>query len=75
VTRRKRLGNPAPEPSDHLSHQAQIDPQCFALKWSDHFSLHGQPCGLLHLQVSFAGEPKEVFAVSLAYPFTSNIPF
>jgi len=43
------------------------------ITWSDHFSLHGQPYGPPFPQVSFAGEPKEVFAMVPAYPFISVI--
>jgi len=40
-----------------------------AFKWSDHLSLYGQPYGLPIPQVSFAGEPKDVFSAALSHPF------
>ena len=67
-------GNPAPELPDHINLQALIKLQSFTFMWSGRLSLYGQPCGLHILLVSFAGEPKKCFAVSLPRPFISIIP-
>ena len=57
----------SPLPTENIKHRLTWNVQRFSGQAL--VSLYGQPYGLPFPQVSYAGEPKEVFSVALAHPF------
>jgi len=55
-------------PTETIKHRLTLNVRRFSGQAL--ISLYGQPYGLPFPQVSYAGEPKEVFTVSLTHPFT-----
>jgi len=71
VSRRKRLGNPAAKPPDHIIFENNS--KIKINEWKNYVVRPSFPLVLLNPLVFFAGEPKDVFSAVLAYPFTSII--